>query len=119
MQMQVYPFFLIARPQQKMPHLAHLDHDPVGADAGLPRVPEGGPYHSCGRLLYIGIVKDNEGGVATQLQGNLQEAASCGRGFCDSSAGNGMRADDRRQCAWKLQQKAIQPVCRPRPTAFL
>ena len=56
---------------------ARLHVDAVGADAGLAVVAElaeDGPFHSC---VQIGVVEDDEGGVAAQFHGAFHHLIRC------------------------------------------
>ena len=55
---------------------ARLDEDPVGADAGLAGVAELGGHAAGHGLIHVGRVEDDEGSVATQLQGDLLHRTS-------------------------------------------
>ena len=55
---------------------AGLDVDPVGADAGLAGVPELAGDGALDRLVEVGVVEDDERGVAAQLHRQLRLTVS-------------------------------------------
>lgn len=53
-----------------------LDIDPVGADTGLPGIAVLGGHQPGHRGIEIGVIKDDERGIATELQAHFLDRAA-------------------------------------------
>ena len=57
--------------------VAHVHEDAVRRDADLPRVHEARAHDRISGSLEVSIVKDNEGGVATELHADALDSCGC------------------------------------------
>ena len=90
--------------------------DAAGRRAVLARVPVAGRLEDLGRELHVGVVEDDDRGLAAELQ--VEPLDGAGRDLRDVLAGDGV-AGDRRPCGPSGGRRAGRPCRRPSPDRTL